>query len=64
MRLMGWAELCDRPSGDRDRELLAGFGAPQDLGDVVAQLFLGDDGGQKSRVAVLLPSSFFAEWAG
>src|SRR5258707_1299544 len=38
----GGPELRDRTSRDRDREFLAGFGATQDLADVVAQLLLRD----------------------
>ena len=38
------AELRDGPAGDGDRELLAGFGAAQHVGDVVAQLLLRDHG--------------------
>ncbi len=36
------SELSDGPAGDGDRELLAGFGAAQHVGDVVAQLLLRD----------------------
>ena len=38
------AELGDGPAGGGDRELLAGFGASQDFGDVVAQFLLRDHG--------------------
>ena len=38
------AELGDGPAGGGDRELLAGFGASQEFGDVVARFLLRDHG--------------------
>ena len=50
----GRPQLRDRTTGDRDRDLLSGFRAAQDLADLVAQLFLGDRR-HPDKVAILLP---------
>ncbi len=51
---LGRAELRDGSPRDRDRELLTGLGATENLSDVVAQLLLRNRF-HRQRVALLLP---------
>ena len=51
-----WAQLRHRFVGNSDRDLLTGFGATQDLSDVIAEILLWD-GRHTTMVVKLLPQT-------